>query len=81
MSKKTKQLFWLTEQQLDNFYGYKREAQDAWDRFQEIIKAGGKPVAFYSEFSGFSVQDGNTQDPDEIDRLISMEQRAKPYPG
>ena len=81
MSKTAKQLYSLTEQQLDNMIGYKPDAQSAWDRFQEIVKAGGSPVAFYSEFSGFTILDDKDSDPDVIKRIISMEKRSKPYTG
>jgi hypothetical protein len=75
-----KQLYFLTEDVLWRLVGQGTHpgAQQADDRFRAIKAAGGAPQCFYSEFNGFSVLDEN--DPEQMRRSISMEQRAKPFP-
>ena len=83
MSKSSRQIYRLSEEQLVKLVGEGTYpgAKEAWDRIIAIRKAGGRPVCFYSEFSHFSVSDANDQSIDVINRVLSMEQRSKPFPG
>jgi hypothetical protein len=74
-----KQLYYLSDRVLWKLVGQGRSgAQPALDRFEEIKAAGGSPLCFYSEFNDFYVIDEN--DPEQMRRAISMQDRAKPFP-
>ena len=81
MSKSSQQLFYLKDEQLIKLVGQGTYpgAEDAWNRSIEIRDAGGDPKVFYSKDNGFNVLDDN--DPDNMHRIISMEDRAKRFSG
>ena len=83
MSKKAKQIYSLTDHQLVKLVGQGTypEATVAWDCVRRIQEAGGSPKVFYSEFNGFTVFDDNDSNTETIRRLLSYEQRSKPFPG
>jgi hypothetical protein len=83
MSKASKQLYKLSEYQLEKLVGQGTYpgAQNAWDRFRNIRGAGGSPVIFYSEFNGFTVEDDHSRSSNVIRRILSMEQCSKAFPG
>ena len=81
MSKSSQQLSYFEDGQLDKLVGQGTYpgAEDAWNRSIEIRDAGGDPKVFYSKHNGFIVLDDN--DPDDMRRITSMEDRAKRFPG
>jgi hypothetical protein len=83
MPSAAKQLFQVSEERLTKLVGQGTYpgAQAAWERALAIREAGGRPACFYSEFNGFTVLDEHDPDTGAIQRLISMEQRAKQFPG
>jgi hypothetical protein len=83
MSQKAKQLYSFTDHQMGKLVGQGTYpgAAAAWDRARQIREAGGNPEVFYSEFNGFTVLDGSDTNPETIRRLLSFEQRSKPFPG
>jgi len=81
MSKNDDEWYSLDNFQFEHLIIYKSGGQDAWKRFQEILENGGKPIAFYSSFHGFSVMDEKTNAPIETKRLTSMKLIAKPHQG
>jgi len=72
MSKKDDEWYSLDDRQFEHLVISKPGGQDAWKRFQDILKNGGKPITFYSRFHGFSVMDEKTNAPIETKHLISM---------
>ncbi len=75
-----KQIYYLTETVLWKLVGQGtyQGAQDAYDRFKSIKKQGGTPMCFYSRPNGFSVLDDDNSD--QMRRIMSMEERSKPFP-
>jgi hypothetical protein len=83
MPSSAKQLFRISDEQLAKLVGQGTYpgAQAAWDRALAIRKAGGRAACFYSQSNGFTVLDDHDSDPEKARRLLSMEQRAKPFQG
>lgn len=82
MSKAAQQLYRYTEEQLMKLAGQGVAwAQQASEQSLAIRKAQGRPVCFRSEFNGFQVLDDGSQDAIVMQRILSMEQRSKPFPG
>jgi hypothetical protein len=81
MSKASKQLYRVTEEQLAKLAGQNalNGAVDAFKKAAAIRARGGKPVCYFSEFNGFSVLDDN--DSTTFQYHLSLERRARPYPG
>ncbi len=53
--------------------------REAWNAALAIRDADGRPVCYYSKFSGFSVLDD--LDPKMTQDILSLQQRSKPYIG
>lgn len=79
MSKKTKQWYRLTEEQLWRLVGQSTYlgAEQELKRVRKITDAGHTPAIYYSEFSGFRVIDED--DPEQFKIGLSIRNRAKRF--
>ena len=79
MSKKTKQWYSLTEEQLERLAGQRTypEAPSAWTQVRAIKERGHKASIFYNGFSGFRILDED--DPEQFKIGQSIASRAKPF--
>jgi len=83
MTKKAKQIYSLTLEQLTRLVGqgtYRDQGADAaLGQARKIVDRGGAPEIYFSEFDHFTVLDGS--DPKEFNRSLSLSSRARPFPS
>jgi hypothetical protein len=79
MSKKAKQWYSLTEEQLGWLVaqGPYSGAKQVLEQVRKIKEAGGTPVIYYSEFNGFRIIDED--DPDQFMIGLAIGSKAMPF--
>ena len=80
MSKKAKQWYYLTDEQIGRLVGQGTYpgAPEAWEQARKIKEAGQTPAIYYSEFNGFRVI--NEDDPVQFKVGLSISSGAKRFP-